>query len=148
MRYGRSWAHWIGIPLTLILLVAGFSAAVIIIMVAIESMRYMPAYIPLAGAAIGLFFFFVPCYALWTLLHKSVRCVDVNGNITVRYLMGKAVQLDRVTAIYIRPNFRTVATLVILHRGGETEINAPFEFKDPKRLFAALEISSGTTVMK
>jgi hypothetical protein len=148
VRYARSWVFWFGFPLTLAFLVAGFAAAAMIILAAIDSLQYLPSFLSFFGAAIGSVFFFIPCYALWTLLYKSVRYVEVGEKTTITYIMGKKVSLEGVRSIYIRPNFRTVATLVIIDKkNGEIEINAPFEFKEPKRLFAALEIAHDTKVL-
>lgn len=147
MRFTRSWVFWTGIPLTLLLLIAGFAAADIIVLAALKSVGHFPLYMPIIIAIIGLSFFLAPCYALWTLLNKSVEYVDIDSKITVKYITGKKVSLNSVQMMELRPSYQTLTTLVILDRGGQMEINAPFEFKDHRGLFAALEKACGMKII-
>lgn len=62
--------------------------------------------------------------------------------------MGNTISLDNAWFIDIRPNFQTVATLIIKDVNKEIEVNAPFEFKDPESLFTALEKATGVKIVK
>jgi hypothetical protein len=147
MRFGRSWVFWAGVPLTFLFLVAGFAAAFIFIFVAIKSFQYLPIYLPLLGIVTGLIFFIFPAYAIWTLLNKSVVYVDVDDKISIRYMNGRKVTVSGVRSLYIRPSYRTIASLIIIDSTGEKEINAPYEFANYKKLFVALELACGMRIV-
>jgi hypothetical protein len=149
MRYGRSPAFWVSLLIAITFMAFSLSAGLYVLYGVWVSLRFFagfPPFLTLVAILLGLVFLLFPFYAFWSIFNRSVRHVDVNGSVTLEFLGGKEIQLEGIRSIFLRTGYRGLTGLVIEHAGGETEINAPYQFQDRRALFAALEKASGKKI--
>ncbi len=140
MHFVRSWGFWLWVAVLLP------SIAVVVLWVG-SSFFFSGTWQNLGAIGLGIVLILeVVClcieFVLVYLLSRAVKAIDIEEDITIHYSLGgtKTIRkIDRLLWWTVYTGEGIAEGLVIYENNKKTELNAPFLFKDHKRLFAALE---------